>query len=60
MKQWKRKDFINMIEKNGYYYHHDSGGHSIYKNKEGKHISIPLELKSVIALRIIKENNLKE
>jgi predicted RNA binding protein YcfA (HicA-like mRNA interferase family) len=48
-----------MLEKNGYYYSRNSGSHSIYINAKGNHISVPLKIRSVIARRLIKENNLK-
>ena len=58
MKQWSRSAFIKMIEKNGYLYSRNNGSHSIYANKEGKHITVPLRIEAVIARRLIKENNL--
>ena len=58
MRQWARADFIRMVEKNGYTYSRNNGSHSIYINNKGRHISIPLRLKIVIARRLIKENNL--
>lgn len=60
MKQYSNREFIKILNKNGYYLDYKNGGHSIYKNNEGNHISIPLRLKCVIARRLIKENNLKE
>ena len=48
-----------MVEKNGYLYSRNNGSHSIYVNKEGKHITVPLRIEAVIARRLIKENNLK-
>jgi predicted RNA binding protein YcfA (HicA-like mRNA interferase family) len=47
-----------MAERNGFYYMRSNGSHSIYVNKEGHHMSIPLKLACVIARRLIKENNL--
>lgn len=58
MKQYTRKEFIRILEKNGFYYNRHNGSHSIYVNSNGKHISIPYNLECVIALRLIKENNL--
>ena len=43
---------------NGFYYSRHSGGHAIYINAVGRHISIPSTLECVIARRLIKENNL--
>lgn len=58
MKQWTHEEFCKLCEYNGFYYSRTNGSHSIYINNEGCHISIPLRLASVIARRLIKENNL--
>lgn len=58
MKQYTQKEFIKIVEKNGYHYNRHSGSHAIYVNDEGRHISIPHNLECVIALRLVKENNL--
>ena len=49
---------FKIVERNGFYFSRCSGSHFIYINSNGRHISIPRKLKSVIALRLIKENNL--
>jgi predicted RNA binding protein YcfA (HicA-like mRNA interferase family) len=59
MRQCSRKSFISLLERNGFHFKRQSGGHSVYYNDIGKHISIPSKLKGIIALRLIKENNLK-
>lgn len=59
MKQYSKREFVKLLKKNGFEYVRSSGGHDIYYNKEGKHISIPQTLANVIARRLIKENNLK-
>ena len=59
MKQWTHNEFCKMIEKNGFYYARNNGGHSIYKNNKERHISVPTKVNSTIARRLIKENNLK-
>lgn len=58
MKQYTRREFIKIVEKNDFRYTRCKGSHSIYTNKTGNHISIPYKLESVIARRLIKENNL--
>lgn len=58
MRQYTSREFIKIVEFNGFYYDRTRGGHSIYMNKKGVHISIPKNLESVIAYRLIKENNL--
>lgn len=61
MIEWTTHDFVRMIKKNGYKLvkNRGKGGHSIYQNNVGNHISVPLRIKAVIARRLIKENNLK-
>ena len=59
MKQFTKKEFIKILKYNGYELNRIRGSHFIYKNKNGKHISIPKKIESVIVLRLIKENNLK-
>lgn len=59
MIQYTQREFISIVERNGFYYNRYNGSHAIYVNNEGKHISIPKNLESVIALRLIKENNLE-
>lgn len=58
MKQYTQREFIRIVKKNGFYYDRHSGDHAIYVNDDGKHISIPQKLESVIARRLIKENTL--
>ena len=58
MKQYTQLEFIMVVEKNGFSYSRHSGDHAIYVNDNGINISIPHKLESVIAYRLIKENNL--
>ena len=58
MRQYTQKEFIKIVEFNGFYYNRCKGGHAIYINDKGRHISIPKNLECVIARRLIKENNL--
>ena len=58
MRQYTLREFIKIVEFNGFYYDRYNGDHAIYMNDKGRHISIPKNLKSVIARRLIKENNL--
>ena len=59
MRQSTSREFIKIVKFNGFYYNRHNGDHAIYVNDKGKHISIPKNLESVIALRLIKENNLE-
>ena len=58
MRQYTLREFIKIVEFNSFYYNRYNGDHIIYMNDKGRHISIPKNLKSVIARRLIKENNL--
>lgn len=58
MRQYTKKEFIRIIKRNGFRYDRCNGGHTIYVNDAGNHISIPYKLECVIARRLIKENNI--
>ena len=58
MRQYTSREFKRIVELNGFTFNRRSGGHTIYINNNGRHISIPNTIESVIALRLIKENNL--
>ena len=58
MRQYTLREFIKIVEFNGFYYNRHNGDHAVYMNDNGRHISIPKNLESVIARRLIKENNL--
>ena len=58
MRQYTSREFIKIEEFNGFHYNRHNGDHAIYVNDKGRHASIPKNLKCVIALRLIKENNL--
>ena len=59
MKQYKHKEFVRIVRANGFHYNRHSGDHAIYTNNRGRHISIQAKLESVIAKRLIKENDLE-
>lgn len=59
MRQWTYLQFERLLKKNGYWIDRHNGGHNIFINSRGKHISVPVKLVSVIANRLIRENNLK-
>lgn len=58
MRQYTKREFVKLVRQNGFEYKRNNGGHDIYYNKEGNHISIPQTLADVIARRLIRENNL--
>lgn len=59
MKQYTRKEFIKICIANGFKLRKGNGGHTIYVNDKGRHISIPNHLESVITRRLILENQLE-
>ena len=59
MTQFTHREFIRVVIANGFYYDRQRGDHAIYLNERGRHISIPKKLESVIAYRLIRENNLE-
>lgn len=59
MKQYTHREFVRIVKANGFQYNRHNGDHAIYLNDNGRHISIPTSLNSVIARRLIKENNLE-
>lgn len=58
MKQYTRREFVKLVRQNGFEYKRSNGGHDLYYNNRGRHISIPQTLVDVIARRLIRENNL--
>lgn len=58
MRQYTSREFVKIVEKNGFQYKRHSGSHAIYMDVNGRHMSIPKNLECVIARRLIKENNL--
>ena len=59
MRQYTRREFIKILNVNGFFYKRSKGGHDIFYNDKGRHISISVNLVDVIARRLIKENSLK-
>ena len=59
MRQYTSREFIKIVKFNGFYYNRYNGDHAIYVNDKGRHISIPKNLECVIALRLIRVNNLE-
>ena len=56
---YNKKEFWYILNKNGYSYHHGSGGHLIFKNKDNRHISVPRgNCGKTLMERIIKDYNL--
>lgn len=58
MVSYSFRDFTNIVKRSGYKFNRCSGSHHIYINDEGRHISVPRNLRIVLAQRLIKEYNL--
>ena len=61
-KEYTYRQFRTILRKNGYVFDRYSGDHCIFSNDVNT-ISIPFhgkEINRMLALRLIKENNLKE
>jgi len=54
------KDIIRVLEKKGFVLVRQSGSHKIYRNKEGKRVTIPKVLKNIIKDAEISIDELKE
>jgi predicted RNA binding protein YcfA (HicA-like mRNA interferase family) len=57
MQQFTINNFHKILLNNGFSFDRQKGGHLIYI-KNGIHVSVPRKLKSVIALKLIKQQNL--
>ena len=56
----KRRDFIKLLEKNGWYLKRNGGNHDIYTNgRENEPVSRQSEIKEDLAKAIIKRRGLK-
>jgi len=49
------KELIRLAEKQGFHLARQSGSHKIYKNKEGKRITIPFHTAKILHPKIIKQ-----
>ena len=56
---YNKRDIQRILKNNGWILHHFKGSHAIYKNDEGKHITIGMcKCNKMVMQRLIKENNL--
>ncbi len=60
MKVYNKRTFQKLLESNGYHYVRCNGSHFIYKNEQGNTISMNKDLNRMVAMRLIRENNLVE
>ena len=51
MRQWTKKDYCRMLERNGYHYDREGkGSHSIYTNHKGIHITVSKNINPCVGL----------
>ena len=57
---YNKREIHRILKKNGYTLHHQTGGHLIYRNKNGKHLTISVcKYNKMVFQRLIKEYDLK-
>ena len=56
-KSYTRKEFVQILNKNGFEYVRCKGSHFVYK-RNGETVSVPKNLNKMIGLRLVKEHNL--
>lgn len=57
---YNKRDIQRILKNNGWTFDHQTGGHRIYMNEHGEHISIGLcKCNKMVMQRLIKEHNLK-
>lgn len=54
------KEMCKLLRKNGYMFDRQKGDYTIYKKKGCNPISINYNLNTIVARRLIKENNLEK
>lgn len=60
MKQYTNSQFRKILRKNGWYFSRQGkGDHSIYVNDAGDTMSVPIRLKPIITMGLIKRYNLE-
>lgn len=59
MRTFNKREIKIILKNNGWNFHHANGGHEIYKNDKGEHITIGLcKCNKMIMQRIIKQYKL--
>lgn len=57
---YSKRKIRKILKNNGYELHHQSGSHLIYKNEDGRHLTITVDdCNKMVFQRLIKEHNLK-
>lgn len=56
---YNKRDIQKILRNNGWNFHHQKGGHVVYKNANGEHLTIAIcKLNKMVFQRLIKEYNL--
>lgn len=56
---YNKRDIQRILKDNGWIFHHQRGGHVIYKNNNGEHLTIAIsKCNKMITQRLIKQYNL--
>ena len=57
---YNKRDVQRILKNSEFYFHHKNGSHSIYRNKNGQHLSVNVDdCNRMIMQRLIKQYNLK-
>ena len=57
---YNKRDIERILKKNGYVLHHQKGSHLIYRNENGRHLTIGIcKYNKMVFQRLIKEYDLK-
>lgn len=59
MKNYNAREFKQLLKENGFGYVRTCGSHQLYKRGSAS-VVVPIHLNHMIAIRLIKENNLEE
>jgi predicted RNA binding protein YcfA (HicA-like mRNA interferase family) len=47
-------EMIKVLERTGFFFARQSGSHKIYKNKEGKRVTVPYPSKKILHPKVLK------
>ena len=52
------RDFVKLVERNGYKHVRTKGSHLIFRNEKGRTLSVNIKLNAMVARRLISEYEL--
>lgn len=57
---YSKRKIRKILKNNGYELHHQTGSHLVYRNEQGRHLTVTVdECNKMVFQRLIKEHNLK-